>query len=84
MDCLHDNVEPFTDRLIIDHSIPQPLASYPSLKLDTMDLRSILIWIYLSTFRMHSYLLYRVHITAKSLSIFGLCAFGRSFSVEWR
>jgi hypothetical protein len=53
MDCLEDNVEPCIDPSITGLNIPRPLASNPCLKPDDMNLRSILMCIYLSTFQMH-------------------------------
>lgn len=53
MDCLEDNVEPCAEPSITGLTIPHPLASYSCLKPDGMSLQSILMCIYLSTFRMH-------------------------------
>jgi hypothetical protein len=53
IDCLEDNVEPFTNPSIVDHYIPRPLASHPCLKPDNMNLQSTLMCIYLSNFRLH-------------------------------
>ena len=51
MDCLEEHVEPSTNA--VDHIIPRPLASHPSLNPNNMSLRSIINCIYLSNFRLH-------------------------------